>query len=137
KNERVTVPNASILSNPIINHTYSAENYNLIVYTSITIGYDVDWRIVHELLLDSATHVKGVLNSPKPFILQISLNDFYVEYQLNVYTDNANKVPLIRSNIHQNIQDNFRTASIEILSPHYRVNRTDSVGEKIEEIQET
>ena len=133
KNERITIPNGSILSNPIINHTYSAENYHLIVYTSVTIGYDVDWRTVHELLLDSVTHVKGALSAPKPFVLQISLNDFYVEYQLNVHTDNANKMPVIRSDIHKNIQDNFRTAGIEILSPHYRMNRRESVGERIEE----
>jgi small-conductance mechanosensitive channel len=42
-------------------------------------------------------------------------------------------MPVIRSDIHKNIQDNFRTAGIEILSPHYRMNRRESVGERIEE----
>lgn len=134
KNERITIPNASILSNPIINYTFSAKNYNLIIHTSVTIGYDVDWRIVHELLIGATSDVKNILESPEPFVLQISLNDFYVEYQLNVHVKSTNKLPLLRSHIHQNIQDSFRENGIEILSPHYRMNRRESTGERIEDI---
>ena len=34
-------------------------------------------------------------------------------------------MPQIKSRIHENIQDNFREANIEILSPHYRMQRED------------
>ncbi len=125
KNERVTIPNSSILSNPIVNHTYSANNYNLVIYTSVTIGYDVDWRLVHKLLIDAAKSVGDVLDSPAPFVLQLALNDFYVEYQLNCYINSAQGIPKIKSEIHQNIQDRFNDKGVEILSPHYRMMRKD------------
>lgn len=133
KNERVTIPNSSILSNPIVNHTYSANNYNLVIYTSVTIGYDVDWRLVHKLLIDAAKSVGDVLDNPSPFVLQVALNDFYVEYQLNCYINSAQTIPKIKSEIHQNIQDRFNDKGVEILSPHYRMMRKDFDFYKMEE----
>ncbi|MCO5266302.1 MAG: mechanosensitive ion channel family protein, partial [Lentimicrobium sp.] len=52
-----------------------------------------------------------------------SLDDFYVSYQLNVYTKEASKQAAIYSLLHQNIQDCCNEAGIEILSPHYRAAR--------------
>jgi len=124
KNERVTIPNAAILSGHIINYTYSAKKYNLVLHTSITIGYDVDWRIVHKLLEKSARDIKETLDAPKPFVLQKALNDFYVEYEINAYTKSEKMMPKLMSELHANIQDNFHGAGIEIMSPHYRVNRS-------------
>lgn len=125
KNERVTIPNSKILSGSIINYTYSANKYKVIVHTSVTIGYDVDWRIVHRLLTASARGVEGILETPAPFVLQKSLDDFYVSYELNAYTREEKRFQSILSEIHGNIQDNFHRENIEILSPHYRVARND------------
>lgn len=123
KNERVTVPNASILSGHIINYTYSARKYNMIIHTSITIGYDVDWRIVHRLLEEAISSVEYILKEPKPFVLQKALNDFYVEYEVNGYTKEEKKKLKIMSDLHANIQDKFHAEGVEIMSPHYQVNR--------------
>jgi small-conductance mechanosensitive channel len=51
--------------------------------------------------------------------MQTGLNDFFVTYQLNAYTDQANRKATIYSELHQNIQDSFNEGGIEILSPHY------------------
>lgn len=123
KNERVTVPNAAILSGHIINYTYSAEKYSLILHTTITIGYDVDWRKVHQLLIKSAKDIEFVETTPEPFVLQKSLDDFYVAYEINAYTKHEKKKLKIMSDLHANIQDNFHAAGVEIMSPHYRVTR--------------
>jgi small-conductance mechanosensitive channel len=40
-----------------------------------------------------------------PFVLQTSLDDFYVSYQINAYVKEPNKQAVIYSNLHQNIQD--------------------------------
>lgn len=125
KNERVTIPNSKILSGSIINYTYSASRYKVIVHTSITIGYDVDWRIVHRLLISSVKGIEEILETPEPFVLQKSLDDFYVTYEINAYTKEEKKIQRILSMIHQNIQDNFHREEIEIMSPHYRVARDD------------
>ncbi len=126
KNEIITIPNSTILTSEITNYTQSAKEKFLILHTSVTIGYDVPWRKVHELLLGAAAVTNEILKSPEPFVLQTSLDDFYVSYQLNVYTQYAEKQPRIYSELHQNIQDKFNEAGVEIMSPHYRAERDGS-----------
>ena len=52
-------------------------------------------------------------------MLQTALNDFYVSYELNAYTDAPEYMPRIYSELHQNIQDKFNEGGVEIMSPHY------------------
>ena len=119
KNVRVTIPNAMVLSSHIINYSASAKDSGLILHTTVTIGYDVPWKQVHELLLAAAAATENVLDSPKPFVLQTSLDDFYVSYELNVFTETPQAMPRIYSDLHQHIQDRFNEAGVEIMSPHY------------------
>jgi small-conductance mechanosensitive channel len=119
KNVDITIPNAMVLGSHIINFSSSAKDKGLILHTSITIGYDAPWRKVHELLKAAAKEVENVLPEPGPFILQTSLNDFYVDYELNVYTDSPSLMAKIYSDLHQKIQDKFNEAGVEIMSPSY------------------
>jgi small-conductance mechanosensitive channel len=89
----------------------------------VTIGYDAPWRTVHELLIRAANNTEGVSNDPQPFVLQTSLDDFYISYQINAYIKNAHRIIRIKSDLHQNIQDEFNRAGVEIMSPHYRAER--------------
>lgn len=123
KNEDVTIPNSAILNGSTINYTTSAKQLGLILNSTVTIGYDVPWKKVHELLIQAATKTDLVKKEPKPFVLQTSLDDFYVSYQINAYTEHAGKSSKIYSDLHSNIQDAFNEAGIEILSPHYRAAR--------------
>jgi len=89
----------------------------------VTIGYDAPWRKVHETLLAAARATEHVLAKPEPFVLQTALNDFYVSYELNAYTEKSQGMARIYSQLHQNIQDKFNEAGIEIMSPHYATLR--------------
>ena len=123
KNEDITLPNATILSGHTINYTSSAEKLGLILHTSITIGYDAPWKTIHELMINAALATDGVLQDPKPFVFQTDLNDFNVTYQINAYTKLSHKMATIYSSLHQNIQDKFNEAGVEIMSPHYTALR--------------
>lgn len=123
KNEEVTIPNSAILNGATINYTASAKGDGLILNSMVTIGYDVPWPKVHELLIAAATKCEFIKEAPKPFVLQTSLDDFYVSYQINAYTANPDIAISIYSQLHANIQDAFNNAGIEILSPHYRADR--------------
>lgn len=123
KNEFITIPNSNILSSNVVNYNTSIENEGIILHTTVTIGYDVPWKHVHEILLNAAKKTTYILDSPKSFVLQTSLDDFYVSYQLNVYSNYPNKQASIYSELHQNIQDCFNEGGVEILSPHYRAQR--------------
>jgi small-conductance mechanosensitive channel len=118
KNEDITIPNSTILNSQVVNYTRFAKNSELILHTTVTLGYDTDWRLIHDLLIKAGKNSMSVVSSPEPFVLQTQLNDFYVSYQLNIYV-NSIALPQIYSSLHQNIQDEFNKAGVEIMSPHY------------------
>ncbi len=123
KNEEVTVPNAMVLAGHTINYSRGAEKDGIIIHSTVTLGYDVPWKKVHETLLEAAARTEFIGTEPKPFVLQTGLEDFYVSYQINGYTRNPSRLSKIYSDLHQNIQDCCNEAGIEILSPHYRAMR--------------
>ncbi len=123
KNEEITVPNATVLSSHTTNYTRGAEGHGIIVHTTVTLGYDLPWKKVHEALIAAALRTELIENQPSPFVLQTSLQDFYVAYEVNAYTRAPEKLAIIYSQLHQNIQDCCNEAGIEILSPHYRAMR--------------
>ncbi len=123
KNEIISIPNSTVMSSHTINYSSDTVDKGLILHTTVTIGYDVPWKNIHQALLNAADRTELLQKEPKPFILQTSLDDFYVSYQLNAYTKEANKQATIYSQLHANIQDCCNEAGIEILSPHYRAAR--------------
>ena len=127
KNVDITIPNGLVLGAHIVNYSRSTASEPLILNTELTLGYDIAWRRVHELLLAAAESTPGLLKDPAPFVLQTALDDFYVRYQVNAHTAQPSQMALIYSDLNRNILDAFNQAGIEILSPHYRVTRTTDV----------
>ncbi|OFY51249.1 MAG: transmembrane ion channel [Bacteroidetes bacterium GWF2_41_31] len=123
KNEEITIPNSSVLSGNTTNYSAFSKTDGLIIHSKVTIGYDVPWKEMHQALIDAALLTDKILSDPKPFVLQISLDDFYITYQLNAYIREANIQSAIYSMLHQNIQDVCNQRGIEIMSPHYRSQR--------------
>ena len=116
----VTIPNSLVMGSQIINFsTSAAESQGVILHTSVTIGYDLAWQQVEALLIEAALSTESVLPQPPPFVLKTSLDDFYVSYEINVYTKAPEQMPLIYSNLHRNILEKFNAAGVEIMSPHY------------------
>ncbi|WP_170170483.1 mechanosensitive ion channel family protein [Hymenobacter perfusus] len=124
KNEDITIPNSNILTGHTVNYSAAAAREGLVLHSTITIGYDVPWPQVHELLLTAARATQGVEAAPAPFVLQTSLDDFYVSYQINAYTRQPHRQAALYSELHQHIQTEFARAGVEIMSPHYRATRT-------------
>ncbi|HPA72180.1 MAG TPA: mechanosensitive ion channel family protein [Spirochaetota bacterium] len=123
KNIVITIPNSIVMGSHIINYSTSAAREGLILHSTVTLGYDVPWRKVHEVLKAAALATEHVKKDPVPFVLQTSLDDFYVSYEINCYTDNPGVMARTYSELHQNIQDKCNEAGIEILSPHYAAAR--------------
>ncbi len=119
KNEMVTIPNSFITTSNTVNYSASARHHGLIIHTVLTMGYDVPWRRVHQLLIDAALKTNGVLQHPAPFVLELELNDNYMCYQINAYIKDADDMPVIMSDLLQNIQDYFNEAGIELFAPHH------------------
>ncbi|ELS04500.1 small-conductance mechanosensitive channel [Xenococcus sp. PCC 7305] len=125
KNEIITIPNANLITSNIKNFTTAMRDIEqpLIVHTIVTLGYDVPWRQVHQVLIEAALASPLILDQPAPFVLQTALGDFSVSYELNAYTNQPSLMPDIYSQLHQNIQDKCNEVGIEILSPQYSALR--------------
>ncbi|MFQ5680022.1 MAG: mechanosensitive ion channel family protein [Gemmatimonadota bacterium] len=118
KNVVITIPNAMVMSNHIVNYSAQAETTGVTLHTTVTLGYDLPWPRVHERLVAAARATSRVEEEPAPFVLQKSLDDFTVAYELNATTREPAEMQAIYSELHQNIQNELHAAGIEIASPH-------------------
>ena len=119
RNEEVTIPNAVLVGNPIKNYTSAGGERGALISTTVTIGYDTPWRQVQAMLIKAAESTNGLRISPQPFVMQKSLQDFYVEYELYAYVDRPLERIQILSDLHANIQDQFNLHGVQIMSPHF------------------
>ena len=125
KNDVITIPNSNLMTSQTTNYTFSAHNYGVIVHTKVTIGYDMPWQQIRDLLLDAAAKTAHLQKKPEPFVRITALDDFYVEYEINAYTRKSDLLGDIYSELHQNILDSFHSNGVEIMSPHIFAHRSD------------
>jgi small-conductance mechanosensitive channel len=71
------------------------------------------------MLLLAASRTPGALREPAPFILQKSLGDFAVTYELNAYCDRPAEMNRIYTDLHRNILDVFNEYGVAIMTPAY------------------
>ncbi|MCU0292914.1 MAG: mechanosensitive ion channel family protein [Thermoanaerobaculaceae bacterium] len=122
KGEEVTIPNSVVVGTTTKNFSRLADEHGLLVYTSVTIGYDTPWRQVHAMLIAAAERTPGLLAEPRPFVLQTALSDFYVEYQLNARLEEPVSRARVLSALHASIVDRFNEHGVQIMSPHYEAD---------------
>ncbi len=116
KNEIITIPNSNIMTAHTVNYTTSAKERGLILHTSVVVDYNVEWKKVYEMLTEAALKTPNTLKTSAPYVRQMELQESGAKYEINVFTDNVDKVPLIYTNLHENIQDVFNEAGIELMN---------------------
>jgi small-conductance mechanosensitive channel len=119
KNEQIIVPNSLILNSEVVNYSALARDAGLILHTNVGIGYETPWRQVEAMLLESARRTASVRTQPAPFVLQKKLGDFAVDYEINVYCDDARRMLATYSELHRNILDVFNEYGVQIMTPAY------------------
>ena len=119
KNEEIVVPNSLVLQNHVVNYSKLARSHGLILHTTVSIGYETPWRQVEAMLLLAAERTEGVLRDPLPFVLEKSLGDFAVTYELNAYVETAQLLPQRYADLHRHILDVFNEYGVQIMTPAY------------------
>jgi small-conductance mechanosensitive channel len=119
KNEDVVVPNSEILGSEVVNYSTYAAADGLILHTTVGIGYEVPWRQVEAMLLLAASRTPRVRTAPAPFVRQLSLGDFAVQYELNAYCSDAQLMGPLYTALHRNILDVFNEHGVQIMTPAY------------------
>ena len=61
----------------------------------------------------------GLLRDPAPFILQQSLGDYAVNYELNVYSDKPSDIYRLYTELHRSVLDVFNEYNVQIMTPSY------------------
>jgi small-conductance mechanosensitive channel len=119
KNEEIVVPNSTLLSSNVVNYSALARTRGLILHTTVGIGYETPWRQVEAMLLLAAERTPGLAREPAPFVLQKSLGDFCVVYEINVYCNAPAEMAALYTRLHQNILDVFNEYGVQIMTPAY------------------
>jgi small-conductance mechanosensitive channel len=119
KNEQIVIPNSLLLNSEVVNYSTLAPDPGLILHTTVRIGYGAPWRQVEAMLLEAAARTRGLLRQPEPFVLQKSLGEFGVLYEINAYTDAPHAMMRLYSALHSNILDLFNEYGVQIMVPAY------------------
>jgi small conductance mechanosensitive channel len=80
----ITMPNADVLSNPIINYTRADRRR---VDLSVGVAYDSDTELVRRLVLDAIRNVPGFVKEPAPSVGFSSFGDSAMELNANFWID--------------------------------------------------
>jgi small-conductance mechanosensitive channel len=119
KNEEVIIPNSNLINSQVINYSSLAKKTGLILHTTVGIGYETPWRLVEEMLKTAADRTAGLLKDPPPFVMQKSLGDFAILYEINAYCNDPSVMMKIYTALHQNILDIFNENNVQIMTPAY------------------
>ncbi len=116
-NEQVTIPNSKILTSAVTNYSAHGPGHAVATIVTATIGYDVDWRTVHKLLIEGASRTKQIIADPPPKVLEQAFGNYSVEYVLRAWTKTSEGIFETHADLRRNILDAFAEAGIEIMTP--------------------
>ena len=116
-NEHVAIPNSKVLADSVTNYSTHGLNKGVAVSAVATIGYDVDWRTVHKLLLDGAARTEQIATDPAPRVLEKSFGNYSVEYELRAWTKTAEGIFESQAALLRNVLDAFADGGVEIMTP--------------------
>jgi small-conductance mechanosensitive channel len=119
KNERVTIPNALVLSSQVTNYSHFARDRGLILHTEVELGYELAGPEAEALLLEAARRTPGTLAAPAPFVLHKRLGDRGAVYELNVYTRDEKAMAATYSALHASVQAVCAERGVEMTTPVY------------------
>ena len=126
KNEELILPNSIVINSQVINYSALARSEGLILHTTVGIGYEVPWRQVEAMLLAAAERTPGLRKDPAPFVLQTSLGDYAITYELNGYCGDAHNMIPLYSELRRNILDLFNEYGVAIMTPSYIADPPDA-----------
>jgi small-conductance mechanosensitive channel len=127
RGEEMSIPNSVLVGTTVTNYSRRGGESGALLCTTVTIGYDAPWRQVHAMLLLAAARTAGLRTEPAPNVLQRSLSDFYVQYELRANLQRTEDWFVVQSALNGQIQDVFNEFGVQIMSPHFMVQPDKSV----------
>ncbi|MEJ8845381.1 mechanosensitive ion channel family protein [Variovorax rhizosphaerae] len=117
--QEITLPNAVVVAARVVNYNHTGKPAEMSISTTVTIGYDTPWRQVHAMLAMACARTSNLLHQPAPVVRQLRLQDWYIEFELNVFMrPDALKYDVLHE-LHSHIVDVFNEYGVQIMSPNY------------------
>lgn len=121
----VVIPNHKFISEIIINYTQNHKTTREAVKISVAYGSDV--KKVEDLLLQSVTEQRGVLKTPKPFVIFDDFGEYALQFSVMFFITDSFSDPKIKSEIRFRIDQSFRENNVSIPFPQrdiHIINKT-------------
>jgi small-conductance mechanosensitive channel len=116
----IIIPNHKFISDIIYNYTQNHRTTRESVKVGVAYGSDV--QLVTQILEEVAQNHKGVLKSPKPFVLFEDFGDSALLFSVNFFISDSFTDPRIKSELRYKIDAQFRKHNVTIPFPQRDVH---------------
>ena len=116
----IIIPNHKFITETIYNYTQNHKTTR--EFVSVGVAYGSDTEKVKNLLLQSVEKQKGVLKSPKPFVLFEDFGDSALAFSVYFFVNDSFFDPKTKSDIRFRIDALFREYQVSIPFPHRDVH---------------
>ncbi len=123
----VIIPNADLISQPVVNMTFADEKGRIEV--PVSVAYHSDPRQVHDLLIDIAKQHPQTLDDPEPFVVFMNFGESSLDFELRAFTNEVISKVIIASDIRFEIEKTLNEKGIEIPFPQRVVHFKDEAKE--------
>ena len=128
-NAEIVIPNAELIIGSVTNWTLAEKRVRLKI--PIGVAYGTDISNVLKILLSCADSNPTVLTDPSPKALFLAFGDSSLDFELRAWISDFNDSLRVRSELNQDIENEFQMAGIEIPFPqrdlHLRSVDTDTI----------
>jgi small-conductance mechanosensitive channel len=111
----VIVPNASLISNDVVNWTLSDQLRRLTI--QVGVAYGTDPARVLELLRQVPTQYSSILKEPAPLALFTGFGDSALNFELRFWISDISQALILRSDVTTAVNNTLAAAGIEIPFP--------------------
>ncbi|MCW8952968.1 MAG: DUF3772 domain-containing protein [Rhodospirillales bacterium] len=111
----VIIPNADLISTPVINWTH--KNMLGRVEVAVGVAYGTDPRLVEQVLVDCANAHPNVLKGQDPYVLFTNFGESSLDFELRAFLVDVEKRVLTGSELRFAIHDALKEKGIEIPFP--------------------
>jgi len=114
------IPNHKFITDTVFNYTQNHKSTR--EFVGVGVAYGSDTEKVKKLLLESVDKQKGILKSPKPFVLFEDFGDSALLFSVQFFIIDTFNSPVVKSEIRFRIDGLFRDNNISIPFPQRDVH---------------
>ena len=128
----IIVPNSDLIKNHITNWTLG--NHKVRISVQVGVAYGSDVAVVMNTLIESARVQEQVVSKPVPEVIFSDFGESTLDFELRVWTMDANSRLRIASELRQEINKRFQEANIEIAFPQRDIHIRSMEGAQLQDL---